>query len=118
MLSLKQWILAPAMVFALTGMADINQAKADVSVYPSLGGISISVGGGYPGYRAYYGPSYRSLYGHGVISPYHSLRPYGHYDYHPAEVIRHRSHYHVVPGHFDYYPGRVHGHCGPYGRRR
>ncbi len=26
-----------------------------------------------------------------------------HYDYHPTEVLRHRDHYHVVPGHYDYH---------------
>ena len=117
MLSLKQWILAPALVFGLTGVADMNQAKADIYGFPGVGGISISVGGGYPGYRAAYGSygsSYRHLYGHGPSGLYPSYGPSGHFHYHPGSVIRHRSHLHVTPGHYDYYPGRRH--CGPYGR--
>jgi len=110
MLTLQKWILAPALVFGMVGVADSSQAKAEFGIYAGRG-LSISIGSGYGGYRSLYAPSYRSVYGHGWGSPYHhSYRPSGHYHYHPQEVIRHGSHYHLVPGHFDYYPGSHGGH--------
>lgn len=107
MMSSMKWILAPAIAVLLAGTMDTKPAKADFGVFAGPG-ISISVGGGYPRYGSYYGfaPSYRSIYGHALVSPYRSCYPPGHYRYHPAEAFRHRNHYHFVPGHYDYYPGR------------
>jgi hypothetical protein len=109
MMSFTKWILAPILAVGTMGGLDSNQANADIGIYSGRG-VSIRVGGGYPGYRSLYGPSYRSIYGHGFTTPYRSFYSRGHYRYHPREIIRHRSHYHLVPGHFDYYPGRLHGH--------
>ena len=55
-------------------------------------GVSISVGRagfnfGYSSYPSYYNRPY-----------YHNTT---HYDYHPGGVVRHRNHFHYVPGHYD-----------------
>lgn len=125
MMSFTKWILTPVLAIGTMSALDSNQANADVGIYAGRG-ISIQVGGVHPvyrplytpsygsiyssRYRALYSPSYRSIYGHGFVTPYRSFYSRGHYHYHPREIIRHRSHYHLVPGHFDYYPGGHHGH--------
>ena len=111
MLSIKHWILAPAIALAGFGITDAPQAKADFGFYTGRG-ISISIGSGYSRYRGLnsYGPSYRSLYGHRVVSPYQTHYTPGHYHYHPRQIIPHGNHYDVVPGHYDYYQGGHHGH--------
>ncbi len=111
MVSFTKWILTPVLAIGTMSAVDSNQANADIGIYAGRG-ISIRVGGGYPVYRPLYSPSYRSIYGHGFTAPYGSFYSRGHYHYHPREIIRHGSHYHLVPGHFDYYPGGHHGHHG------
>jgi hypothetical protein len=53
----------------------------------------------YSGYGGGYGSYYDSCYG-GYGGGWHDT---SHYDYHPGEVVRHRNHYHYVPGHYDYH---------------
>ncbi len=114
MLFFKKWILAPAMVLGTMAATDTNQAKADFGIFAGRG-ISISIGGGYPGYRSLYAPTYRSVYGHGYASPYRSYYSRGHYDYHPQEIVPHGNHFHMIPGHYDYYPNGHRGHGGHHG---
>jgi hypothetical protein len=45
--------------------------------------------GGWPGHHGWYGDRWHDT---------------SHYDYHPGEFIRHRNHYHYVPGHYDFHP--------------
>ncbi len=62
-------------------------------------------------YRSY--PS-RSYHGHGggYHGGGHVWHDTSHYDYHPGEFVRHRNHYHYVPGHYDYHET---GHWDHYG---
>ena len=112
-MSLKNGFFVCAVATGLSVAMMSSPAKADHGYYSGRG-LSITIGGGYPGYSSlYYGPSYGALYGHGLISPYHSYHSLGH---HHGAVIRHRSHSHLVPGHYNYYPDdcyrprRHHGH--------
>ena len=52
--------------------------------------------GNYP-YTTYYGGGYGGGWG-GGRAVWHDTT---HLDYHPAELIRHRNHYHYQPGHYD-----------------
>jgi hypothetical protein len=73
------------------------------------GGVHVDVGnphGYYGGYGAYghcggYGSyPYTTYYGGGWGG--HALwHDTTHLDYHPGEFVRHRNHYHYVPGHYD-----------------
>lgn len=114
MLSYTKWILGPILAFGIMSTADTSDAQAQFGIYAGRG-ISINVGGGNFGYRSYYGPSYRSAYGHGSVIRYQPHYSRGHYDYHPTEVYRHGNHFHVQPGHYDYYPSGHHGHHGHHG---
>jgi hypothetical protein len=108
-MSLKNGFLACALAAGCSVAMFASPAKADFGFHSGRG-LSITIGGGHPGYRSlYYGPSYGSIYGYRAISPYQSHHSHGHYHYHPGEVIRHGSHYDLVPGHYDYYPGHGHG---------
>jgi hypothetical protein len=73
------------------------------------GGVHVDVGnphsyyGGYGGYgqsNCYGSYPYTSYYGGGWggHSDWHDTT---HLDYHPGEYVRHRNHYHYVPGHYD-----------------
>jgi hypothetical protein len=63
------------------------------------GGYNVGYGtypgyGVYPGYGALpFSTNYRGGHAH-----WHDTT---HLDYHPGEVVRHRNHYHYVPGHYD-----------------
>ena len=64
----------------------------------------------YGGYRtARYGYGYGGGDCYGGRSVWHDT---SHYDYHPGEVVRHRNHYHYVPGHYDFHET---GHWDHYG---
>lgn len=56
--------------------------------------------GGYGGYGGY-NRGYGGNGGYGYTQPrWHDT---SHYDYHPAQVVPHGNHYHVIPGHYDYH---------------
>jgi hypothetical protein len=101
MLTLTKWIAAPAMALGLMFAGDASEAQAQYGCYGygggyGYGGIGIRVGSHYPSYRvpANYGSRY-SAYRRGN---YHDT---SHLDYHPTEIRRHGSHFHVQPGHYD-----------------
>lgn len=87
---------ALAMVAAL-GTFDSSAKASDFALH--IGGRGYHVDIGRPHYRtAYYGgygPS--NCYG-GPRRVWHDTT---HLDYHPGEFVRHRGHYHYVPGHYD-----------------
>ena len=70
------------------------------------GGVHVDVGnphayyggygcyGSYP-YTTYYGGGWGGWGGH---ADWHDTT---HLDYHPSEFVRHRNHFHYVPGHYD-----------------
>lgn len=68
--------------------------------YGNYGGYYGSYNGGYGVYPGYgvvpYSTNYRG--GWGGNAQWHDTT---HLDYHPGEVVRHRNHYHYVPGHYD-----------------
>lgn len=123
MLFVSKWFIAPAVVLGMMVAMDTKQAQAQFGIgigFQSGRGISIGIGNRYPTYRSYYVPSYRWLSGHRYVTPqrsYHSGHSGGHYHYHPAQVIPHGNHLHMIPGHYDYYPGRhrSHGHSRHFG---
>ena len=59
--------------------------------YGNYGGYGNS--GGYQPYTSYYGGGWGGGHAH-----WHDTT---HLDYHPGEYVRHRGHYHYVPGHYD-----------------
>ncbi len=61
--------------------------------YGGYGGYGCGGYGGYP-YTTYYG-GWGGGRGH---AHWHDTT---HLDYHPGEFVRHRNHYHYVPGHYD-----------------
>ncbi len=122
MFTVTKWIAAPVVAIGLMYAADAPSAEAQYGCYRG-GGLSISIGGSrYGSYRPAYGNLYGSHYGYGLGGSHydyriggayghHRSRYGGHYDYHPTEVYRHGSHFHVQPGHYDWHVGgRHHGH--------
>jgi hypothetical protein len=101
---MKRFILGCAAVVVMA-VAGTNSAQA--------GGIRFSYGSG----GHYHGGHIRG-YGHGGhvhggrfgLYPNVGLYPRGglwhdtsHWDYHPAQVVPHGNHLHIVPGHYDYH---------------
>jgi hypothetical protein len=85
----------------------------DFGLHFAGSGYHIDVG------RAHYGNHYGGyrtvrygLYGDGCYGGGHVWHDTSHYDYHPSEFVRHRNHYHFVPGHWDYHDT---GHWDHYG---
>lgn len=70
------------------------------------GGVHVDVGYPHGGYYAHprslirYSSCYGGGYGWGGHADWNDT---SHYDYHPGGVVRHRNHYHYVPGHYDYH---------------
>jgi hypothetical protein len=59
-------------------------------------------GGYYDGYRGYRSVGY-GYPGRDCYRGYKVWHDTSHYDYHPGEFVRHRNHFHYVPGHYDYH---------------
>jgi hypothetical protein len=115
---MKRWILTFVTVLAI-GL--IGSATASAQGYGWMGG-GYGYGGidcGYGGYGGGYSGAYSADYGgygvhgggigyggsgiglsvgFGRPSFYHDT---SHLHYHPGTVVRHRNHFHVVPGHYD-----------------
>jgi hypothetical protein len=66
------------------------------------GGVHIDVGYPHGGYGCYsdagYGGGWR---GYGLWGGHSHWHDTTHLDYHPGGFVRHRNHYHYVPGHYD-----------------
>ena len=123
---MKRLILGIVAVVGLSLLWGANasaQGFGHGGCYGNSGGLGYSAGyggygGGYGGYSAGYGgiggygggygiSAYSGIGGGGFGSP--SWHNTGHYDYHPAQVQRHRLHLHYTPGHYDYH-GSGHWH--------
>lgn len=110
---MKNFLLAGMVGLAFTAVGDDAQAQC----------YGNSFGRSYGGFRSYgYQPSYSS-FSFNAYSPRISVGlgrtsfgvgrtsfGGGHYDYHPPSLVRHRNHYHVVPGHYDYHHPYHRGH--------
>jgi hypothetical protein len=102
-----------AVVVAFAIFSSPAQAS-DFGIHFAGRGYHIDVGHAHHGYGGYGG--YRTLsYGYGGGDCYGGRSVWhdtSHYDYHPAEIVRHRNHYHYVPGHYDFHET---GHFDHYG---
>jgi hypothetical protein len=103
-------ILIAIVAFGLSGIATSTASAGGFGFYVASPGYGYSVGAGhgfYGGYRtAYYG-------GRGYCDDGwdrdHEWHDTSHYDYHPPTVVRHRNHFHYVPGHYDFHrTGHLH----------
>jgi hypothetical protein len=101
-----KYILTTSAVFVLAIAIDgANEASAR-GFHFGGGGVHIDVGnahGGFGGCRSYpqtsyWGGGWGVYGGWGGHSHWHDTT---HLDYHPGEYVRHRNHYHYVPGHYD-----------------
>jgi hypothetical protein len=103
------WLIGAAVLFACGLASESNEANAQ-GIHFGAGPVHVDVGNPHGGW---YGGSYRSYYGgHGIhhraysqghLDRGHSWHDTSHYDYHPGGFVRHRNHYHYVPGHYDYH---------------
>jgi hypothetical protein len=92
-----------AVVLAFTTFSS-SPAKAEVGVHLAGPGYHIDFGRSHH-HDGYYGHHRRVAYGFYGGDCYRGSRWHdtSHYDYHPGEFVRHRNHYHYVPGHWDYH---------------
>jgi hypothetical protein len=103
----KMFVLGAIAVAALmVSASESNAGQIRVSFGSRCGGGYYGVGYGYPSYSVgrYHGVGYR-------VGSRRSWPSAGHWDYHPPAAVRHRHHYHVVPGHYDFHRSR---HWGRY----
>ncbi|MEC7408418.1 MAG: hypothetical protein VX694_02220 [Planctomycetota bacterium] len=71
MLSQKRWILIPALVVASVAFSGSQEAKADVRVSPTWGGISITFGNQARNCRPSYNSFFRSSIVQRHVSPFY-----------------------------------------------
>ena len=104
---MKRFLITSAFALAISAGATVANAQG--------------WGNGYSAYQGYYGginpnalgygytaltPVYPGNFARSFVPPaYYSCGPRWHdtthLDYHPASVVRHGSHWHVIPGHYD-----------------
>src|SRR5262245_38282711 len=112
---MKTYMLSIAALFTLLLVGSVANDASAQGFHFGGGGVHIDVGNPhsyYGNYGGYYG-GYGSGCGYGGYSPYTTYYGGGwggghshwhdttHLDYHPGEFVRHRGHYHYVPGHYD-----------------
>jgi hypothetical protein len=112
---MKTYILSIVVLFSLLLAGSITKDANAQGFHFGGGGVHIDVGNPhnyYGNYGGYYGGGC-GYGGYGGYTPY--TTNYGgrwggghahwhdttHLDYHPGEFVRHRGHYHYVPGHYD-----------------
>jgi hypothetical protein len=102
-----------AMVVASAAFSSPAQA-GDFGLHFAGRGYHIDVGHAHHGHDYYDG--YRTARygygGHGCYTGRSVWHDTSHWDYHPGEYVRHRNHYHYVPGHYDFHDD---GHWDHYG---
>jgi hypothetical protein len=91
-------ILIAIVALGLSSIATSTANAGGFGFYISSPGYGYSVGAG----NGYYG-GYRTAYYPNGWDSDHGWHDTSHYDYHPPTVVRHRNHFHVVPGHYDYH---------------
>jgi hypothetical protein len=111
---MKSFVLSAACLLVTFLIACVGASKAQAQGFHFGGaGVHVDVGNPhryYGNYGGYYG-GYNSGCGYGSY-PYTAYYGGGygghahwhdttHLDYHPAEFVPHRGHYHYVPGHYD-----------------
>ncbi len=99
---MKRFILGCAAVVALA-VAGTSSAQAG-GVYFSFGSGGHYHGGYSHGGHYHGGQIYGGGYGPNIlIYPQPRWHDTSHWDYHPAQIVPHGNHLHVVPGHYDYH---------------
>src|SRR5262245_31182271 len=102
--------LIAVVVLGLSVIASSPAKAAGFGIYVGGNGYGYSFGTGnayYGGYRKAYYPT-SVIYDNGWNGD-HEWHDTSHYDYHPPTVVRHRNHFHYVPGHYDYHEtGHMH----------
>lgn len=102
----KFMVLASVVAVVLAFGTYSAPAKADsFGIHVSGPGYHVDLGRAHHRH-AYYG-GHRSLgygfYGNSCYGGGRTWHDTSHWDYHPGEFVRHRNHYHYVPGHLDYH---------------
>lgn len=118
---MKTYLLSAVALITLLLAASLAPRASAQGIHFGGSGVHVDIGnphGHYGNYGGYYGGSGCGYGGYGYAgygryTPYTSFYGGGwgggdahwhdttHLDYHPGEFVRHRGHYHYVPGHYD-----------------
>ncbi|MEC8473061.1 MAG: hypothetical protein VXZ38_00300 [Planctomycetota bacterium] len=91
MLSQKRWILIPAFVVVSVALSGTQEAKADVRVTPTWGGISITFGSQARNCRPSYNSFFRSSIVQRHVSPFYRPSYPRYRSYHQPTYFRNRG---------------------------